>query len=279
MTTLASEIEKLTSIGLLPDSDYLEKNRFITPYSKLTQFGVDLAYFPGLPIATALGAAYYSIGAVWATLRTIGNLLILRPGYAAESISDVGIDLTLAVGLAVMTPIHALISGITLLTRTIASWLRGEEPRDDLTKISLMEKFTLENKEPYLLLSADYFNKSRFFSPYKNVTKFLGQTIAPVATVVSSAFECLLHALGAISAAIKLLGNIVICKPRHALENARDLSVDISLTLSIALMTPINAIVETIAIVSRLGSTWVAACMRGDDEEMNQPLETALSMG
>lgn len=174
-----------------------------------------------------------------------------------------------------MAPIHALASAIELLTRTVSSWFTGEEPRKDLSKLGFIAKFAEENaKRDDLLPSSTYLNKARFFGRYNNVFEFLGQLINPAIIGIDTGINCLYRALLAANASIQCLVNLVICKPRHAKDNLVDFGVNLSLSASLLVMTPVNAIVEAIALITRLGATWLNTCFQGD-EQHHEELQVA----
>ncbi|MDR3503360.1 MAG: type IV secretion protein Dot [Legionella sp.] len=261
------EFTELTKNGLLPDSNYLSPQRFTNHFADSVEFWSHIGISCGLPLVNSLATCYYAARAVWAVMRAVGNLLILKPRYMAEALDDVGSNITLGICVAVMAPIHALTNAVELLTRLIASWFVGEEPRENLSQRGFIGKFSKEiDKHPTTLPSAAYFKSTRFFAPYNDAVNLIGQFFSPVVITVESGFDSLVHAAKAVTAAIDLITNIVICKPRHALEDVRDLGVHFSLSLSLAIMTPINAIAEGLAFITRLLSTWVNAC-RADEQE------------
>ncbi|RUR11672.1 type IV secretion protein Dot [Legionella sp. km772] len=267
MTNYNEELKTLSDNGLLPDNHYLAAKRFTRPYSNQGEFYYGIATIAYVPIVNGLSACVYAMRAVWATMRALGNLLILKPGYTVDAVRDAGFHSLLTIGLAVMAPINALTSSLELLTRTIASWFSGEEPIADLSPLSFSARSAQESEQYKTLLpSSSYFKGSRFFTPYQDALQCLGQLAAPVASGVSSGFSSLYQAAHAISAAINGLSNLVICKPRHALENVRDCSIHASLALSLAVMAPINALVEGLAFISRLGATWLSACIQPEVE-------------
>ena len=117
-------------------------------------------------------------------------------------------------------------------------------------------------KNKSLLPSSTYFKSSRFFSPYQDALQCLEQLAAPAVSVFSSSLGSLYQAANAINSAISCLTNLAICKPRHALENLRDCSIHTSISLALIVMAPINALVESLAFISRLGTTWISACIQ-----------------
>ncbi|MFJ1268253.1 type IV secretion protein Dot [Legionella lytica] len=264
------EFTTLTKSGILPDSNYLSPQRFTTHFSNSGEFWGSLALTAGLPIMNALATCYYTARAVWAAMRAVGNLLILKPRYTAEALNDVASNITLSICIGVMAPIHALTNSVTVLTRLIASWFVGEEPREDLSQRGLVEKFSKEiNKHTTTLPSSAYFKSTRFFAPYNDAVELISQGFAPLGIGFQSGFYSLAQAAEAVTNAINLLTNIAICKPRHALQDVRNLGVHFSLAVGLAVMTPINALVESLSFFSRLLSTWVHACGDDDQQENN----------
>jgi hypothetical protein len=263
------EFTDLTKNGLLPDHNYLSSQRFTTQFPSSADFWSHVGISCGLPLVNSLATCYYAARAVWAVMRAVGNLLILKPRYMADALNDVSSNITLGVCVAVMAPIHALTHSVELLTRLIASWLAGEEPREDLSQHGLIGKFSEElDMHPTTLPSTAYFKGARFFAPYKDALSLIDQLFSPVVITVDSGFSSLTQAVKGVAAAIDLITNIAICKPRHALEDIRDLGVHFSLSLGLAIMTPINALTESLAFITRLLSTWVDAC-RADEQETN----------
>lgn len=264
------ELKALVKGGLLPDNNYLSTKRFLTQYENSVQLGDGLLKIGFFPIINGLLTCFYATKAIWATVRAVGNLLILKPGYALDAFFDCSANLSLSLLVAVMAPIHALTGSVELLTRIITSWFIGQEPQDDLSKLGLSAKINAEsNHFNDLLPSSNYFRSSRFFSPYKNVTSFIEQLSSPVVTLFKTGYSSLNQAVNAVISALDGIANAIICKPRHALANLSDLGVHLSLSFVLAVMAPINALVESIAFISRLGSTWVDACIGTSEEKPN----------
>ncbi|WP_133135805.1 type IV secretion protein Dot [Legionella rowbothamii] len=265
------EFTQLTKNGLLPDSNYLSSQRFTTQFPSSVEFWSHIGISCGLPLVNGLATCYYTARAVWAVMRAVGNLLILKPRYMADALDDVGSNITLGLCVGVMAPIHALTHLVELLTRLLASWLVGEEPREDLSKHGLIGKLSKEiNKHPTTLPSAAYFKGTRFFAPYEDAVDLISQFFSPISITLESSFGSLVEAVKGVGAAIDLITNITICKPRHALEDVRDLGVHFSLSLGLAIMTPINAMAESLAFITRLLSTWVQACGANEQEDNYQ---------
>ncbi|MFT4060199.1 MAG: type IV secretion protein Dot [Legionella sp.] len=256
---------------IVPESSYFSAKRFINPYENSKQFWEMLLKVGYLPIVNGLKACYYATRALWATVRAVGNLLIIKPGYAVDALRECSANLVLAFCSAIMAPVRALTASIELLTRILSSWFIGKES-DDLSKMRLVDRFKKAyNSYGDLLPSSSYFQSSRFFSPYENVMDFLGQLFSPLTTELDSGFRSLGHAFKAVISALDAIANVIICKPRHALENVQNLSMHLSLSFALAIMAPINALVESIVFISRLGSTWIAACA-SPEERVNTSL-------
>ena len=133
MTNYNEELNTLTKNGLLPDNRYITAQRFTSHYRNTGEFYQGITAIAYMPIINGISACVYAMRAVWATLRALGNLLILKPGYTANAVMDLGFHSMLTIGLAVMAPIHALTSSLELLTRTISSWFTGQESVADLS--------------------------------------------------------------------------------------------------------------------------------------------------
>lgn len=262
------EFTALTNHGMLPNSNYLSPQRFAAHFPDSADFWSHLALTAGLPIVNGLATCYYAVRAVWALIRAVGNLLILKPRYVAEALDNAASNIALSLCVAVMAPIHALTNSVAVLTRLIASWFIGEEPTENLSQRGLIKKFSKEiNKHATMLPSSSYFKNSRFFAPYDDAVDLIGQGFAPVGIALQSGFYSLVQAANAVTDAINLLTNIAICKPRHALQDTRNLSVHFSLAVGLAVMTHINALVEGLSFFSRLLSTWIHACGSDDKQE------------
>lgn len=262
MPNLQDEVRVYEDFNRLPKPDYFRDQRFTTGYETPADFWEGVENIPALPILNGLNAIWESLKAVWATMRAVGNLLILHIGDANAAIKDAGVHATLAIALAAMAPIHALTSSVELLTRTISSWFVSDE---DFMGSSIKQLFTTEINDmkslggQAILPNQSYFNKDRFFKPYKSSGEFLWATAAPITTGLQTGAFSLLYTLVAVHSAIKCITNLVIYKPNHALEDLRKLGVYTTLAVSLALMTPINALVEGIAWITRLGTTWKEA--------------------
>ncbi len=268
--SFTKELNDLVKDRLLPGNNYLSTEQFFTPYENSTQLASGLLKIGIFPIINGLSACMYGAITIWATMRAVGNLLILKPGHALDAFVDCSASLSLALLVAVMAPIQALTASVELLTRIITSWFTGQEPQDDLSKLGLFAKISAESDHyNHLLPSSTYFQSSRFFSPYKNVTSVIGQLSSPVVTLFKTGYASLDHAVNAVISALNGIANVIICKPRHALEDLNNIGVHLSLSFALAVMTPINALVESIAFISRLGSTWVDACIGTSEEKPN----------
>ena len=269
MVSLITEFEELKSSGLFPNKDFLSLGRLTIPYADVNELGTGISEIAWKPIINGLNALWHALNAVWAALRVVGNLLILKPNHAAEAGKECGIYALLTLGLTVMAPIHALSSALELLTRIISSWFTGEkEPTDDLSKLSLASRWLKESNDyTNLLPSSNYLNKSRFFSPYANAIECLEQLLVkPISTFAKSGLGALLRALVVVMDAIECIANLTIGKPRHAWDNLLDCGVHSSLSVSLAVMAVVNPLIEGIAFVSRLSSTWVSSCMQPETE-------------
>jgi hypothetical protein len=270
MMPLSEQIAELQENQLLPNSKYISRARFLTHYENTKEFWEDgFGNIIVAPLFNTLVATYYTLNAVWATLRAVGNLLILKPVAAGEALYDFGTCITLTVALAAMAPIHALTAAIELLTRTASSWFTGAEPQEQWNP-SLEERFAHEMKHfRSLLPTKNYLNSSKFFRSHENVTSFLSSVYSPVGTFLGSGLFSLDQAFKAVISAIDCLANLAICKPQHALDALGYVGIHTSLAIALALMAPVNALVYGIACITRLGSTWVSACL--DSEEPEQP--------
>lgn len=268
MTNYNEILSDLFANEVLPDKRFIAGERYFKPYQNTNEFYKGIECIISRPIINGLASMIYALHAVWATLRAVGNLLILKPAYAKAAMVDVGFYSLLTIALAVMTPIHALAASFEVLTRTISSWFMGQEPIDDLTQFSFVETAANEIEEVEdLLPSSTYFKSSRFFSPYKDALDCIQQFASPIGTTTRTTHHILAKALAAIFSAINGLTDIVICKPKHALEDWRDCGIYTSIAFSLALMAPVNALVEELAFICRLGSTWISACATSDVEE------------
>lgn len=271
MTDYHKKIEVLVETKILPDSRFIAAERYIKPFQDEQSFYTGIVEIPLKPIYTGLYAAIFAAQAVWATLRAVGNLLILKPADAQDALADVAFSSLLTIALAVMVPIHAIALSFELLTRTISSWFMGTEAMDDLTPLNFIGKVTEEiTSFDDLLPSSTYLNHSRFFSPYPSAMECIQQFTSPMVIVVRSGYNLLSEAFAAMTSAIDGLSNVLICRPQHAIEHFHDCSVHIAITLGLAIMTPINALVEELAFISRLGTTWVSACADNKSEEVTE---------
>lgn len=268
-----TELYKLRQHQLLPNKSYISRSRFTSHFENSGDFWVQLGKTVGLPIVNALYAFAHAVSALWSLLRAVGNLLIVKPKFAGDAFGDMRGHFVLSLGLAVMAPIHVLTFPLEVLARTLTSWFVGEEPVEDLSRQTLFQKFSqIINEHPETLPSKVYFtgqgNNSRFFSPYQSAWAPIAQFVSPITIIFKSALHAITQALEAVLSTINLVTNLLICKPRHALEDLRDVTVGSSLAIALALMTPVNALVEAGVFVTRLGTTWVHACM---DEPNSNP--------
>lgn len=266
MANLQKEINSLINNKFLPDGEYLSIKRFTNNFADCDKFVEGLFSVPIFPISNALYACYHAAAAIWATLCAVGDLLILKPHDSKAAFQDAGVHITLTVALLAMAPIHALTYSLELLTRTVSSWFTGQESLTSLSQTGFIDSWSKEYKiHEKRLPSADYFKGSRFFSSYNKGSDVLKQAVAPFDAFVDTGFGALACALEAVTNALRCVINLAICKPKHATENISYIGINLSLAVSLALMAPINALVEGIVLTSRLGSTWVKACV-GEDE-------------
>ncbi|WP_019215340.1 hypothetical protein [Legionella tunisiensis] len=267
MTSFAQEAANLQEMGLLPKPDYFSPERLLTPYQNTSEFWKGLAKPIYLPIANGLAVCFYAARAIWSALRTVGNLAICKPIAAGEACSDLSANLALGLAMGIMAPINMLCSAIELVFKIASCWITGKEIEDDLSKKNWFKKFANEvTGLEHLLPSPKYF-MNRFFNKYKDVGDFLGGLFYTVGSPFETGFHSLYHALQAVKNALNCIANVIIAKPLHAQECFLDTSVDLSLSLSLAIMTPINACVQGIEVLTRLGTTWVSACMEGEDQD------------
>jgi hypothetical protein len=259
---IEEEIAYLIEQRNLPSAYDVSLQRFINPYENISQILTTLDPIVLFPISNAIQVIKYSLQAIWAVLRAVGNLLILKPNFALDAIYDVAIDSTLAIALAVMAPIHALSHSLELLTRMVTSWFIGSESTDDLSTQTFNENFLREwDKMGTFYPSSKYlYPAASFFSPHENVGSFLNSLAAPPIMILSNGLISLGLALGAVGATIKCLSNLLICKPKHALECLSELGILTSLTIGMTAMLPINGIIASINAITRLGATWETAC-------------------
>lgn len=272
MANLSTEMKRLYEEGLFPKSNYFSTERFATHYNNTQEFWYGLIKPIRLPILNALSAGYYALRAVWATLRAIGNLLILKPGPVGAALNDLAVHSSLSIALAVMAPIHVLSASLELLTRTISSWFGPEEP--EVLSASVYAKYIEEVKElnklaPFPPFTNTYISGPKFFTPYKEIGKFFSGLISPIAVPLETGYHSLHQASKGVIAALNCMANLLICKPNHTYESANDVGVHLSLAVYLAVMTPVNMIVEAMAVITCLGTTWFSACT--DSEEPSSP--------
>ncbi|KTD79432.1 hypothetical protein [Legionella waltersii] len=259
------EFTFVTDNNLLPTKSYIAVKRFTEKYENTGKFWDGIGSIAIDPIFNGLTACYYALRAVWATLRAVGNLLVLKPGDALDAIKDAGFHLTMSICLAVMAPIHALTNAVELLTRTVSSWFRKSLPVESVESAenpSYLEQFA-EQAGQYtrnMIPSASYFGASRFFLPYKDANKCLAQMASPFVMMGLTGFNSLYEAYSGVNSALECIANLLIGKPKEALKDLKDLSIHFTLAVSLAVMTPINFLVEGIAFLTRTGSTWYSAC-------------------
>lgn len=272
--TISKEITKLNSANhmmIVPNASYVGVKRFFSPYTGTNDLYNSLGPIVKYPIITALYSINYAIKAVWATLRAVGNLLILKPKAASTAFNDLCVGFTLSMTLAVMTPIHALTHAIEVLTRMATSWFSGQESRSDLTPFKnrldeVINRFSTSS----LLPNANNIKEAKFFEHCDDVFEFFVAMFFPFGRLINGGVLSLLYALQSVSEATNFLANIAICKPRHAKECLENLGIHFTLSLSFALMAPINALIYEIAFMTRLGATWVKAAARPEEFE-SQP--------
>lgn len=262
MIDFNQEVRDLQNKGHLPHKDYFSQlNMPYTPYNNIQEFGQGLSKPIYLAIGNGVKTLEYAFRTIWAVTRAVGNALIGQRHDAFDALQDAGKNLTLTLALGIMAPIHALTASLEVLTRIISSWY-AKEPIEGLTRYNFSEQLTEEIGQydedivDICLPSSNYFKRERFVKPINDYSSFFASVVNPIAQLLVCGAFSLYHALHAVKAAIHLIANLVIAKPRHAGESVRDIGVHASLALSFAVMAPINAVVEAIACVTRIISTW-----------------------
>ena len=265
MTIFKNEIEQLVNNDYLPGANYWSSNRYIKPYKDTGMFWNGVLSVVKMPLLNTVLAFEYALLSIWAIVRAIGNLLIIKPSYAMDAAYDVSTYATLSIALAIMAPIHALTYSVEILTRLVTSWF-SEKATDNATndaspnltyEARFFNTYHLFNQ---FLPSATYIEENKFIDPHENVLSFLYSAAFPFILMGFNGFYALTEALLLMINATECLTNLLIAKPQEALVNVQDMGIDLSLSISLALMTPINGMVGAIAFITRLGSTWISAC-------------------
>lgn len=258
MAKMHEELSILEKDGFLPTENFLNPKRFIVPYKNENEFWDGALANLIIPFLSGVQAIGQALQAVWSTFRIIGNLLILEPTHAKKALSDLSVHIALSLSLAVMIPIHAIISSIEFATRFIATWFVSKESTKDLSTLSIEEKFIEEKKyfdEHLLPVSKKYLQSFKFFEPYDSLGDFGQDLTLVVARPIASFFESLIFTGYAFNDLYKCVANLLICRPKHAFDAFVDLGVHLSLALALALVVPVNAAIGAMAPFTRLGST------------------------
>lgn len=266
MASYKQEVKTLQTGGLLPDAHYLSPERFVTPYQNTDEFWLGLGKPLYLPMANGLASCFYAVRAIWTALRVVGNLAICKPVAAGAAFDDLSIEISLTLALGIMAPINMLCSAIEFLFKTVSCWIAGKEISDDLSQQDWFQKFATESQELHHLLPSSKYFKNRFFNKYNDVGDFLGGAFYTIGIPFETGFHSLFQALESVYAALNCIANVIIAQPQQAEECFSNTSMHLSLSLSLAIMTPINLCVQAIEVLTRLGTTWVSACMEGEQE-------------
>lgn len=261
MSNYKEEIDYLNTVGLLPYSDYIPLVRFTTGYENSIQLATGSAFLLLYPAANVVFSCHHLMKTLWATLRAVANCFMLNPKSGLDALCDAGFHAGLSLALAGMAFVHVVTYSVELLSRTVAAWFSGSERTNTLSELTLAEAYAGQyQRQEQRIPSSAYVASSRFFSAYQGGVSVLKQCAAPVVMVAETGYHCLEQALRAVLSVFDCLIHLVLCKPQHAIEHVRDLSIHLSLSLILAFMIPINAAVETLVIITRLATTIASGC-------------------
>ena len=286
MTDFFKESKKLQENKLLLSSRDFTKVKYTAIYSNVGSLWTNAALPVITPIANAFLSIVWASSAAWAALRTVGNLLIMKPNLALNAFDDFGARFVLSIAMALMAPVNLILGTITLLTRLVSTWFKlpsiiaserlKAEPMDinsgQTAPKTFLEKLVNESSTQVkndLLPSEKYINSAKFFTPIKSVTDLLGTVLSPVGMPIRGAVN---SAVKGVQTAYELLicvSNLLICKPKHAGDSLRNAGAHLTLSLALAAMIPVNALIEALIVMTRLGSTWKAAITDGNDYPMS----------
>lgn len=265
MIDLRQEIGFLQGRGdwLVPTTILFDKARFTTPLKKTDDFWRALLMNPiEMPVRCLVSMMEQVSLCIGKIYHAIGQLLTLHFNKMLENLGDAGKHLALAVILALSAPLQCMIRSIQFLARQISTWgqvlTRTNEPEDPPEYLGVAKYCNDKSKTQLkyeLLPSSISFSKSSFFSPYKNGTEFVegvtniaGQPIGNAAIALFSTAYALLRAAEGIV-------NLLICQPKHAGANFREMTADLSIAIALAIMVPIHALANTARVITHVGST------------------------
>lgn len=262
--------------GLIPSKQKMfNKKRFYAVYDHVFDFWKGLAMPFLMPLSGLFQTIIKMCEAAWALIRVVGNLLIIKPALASVALKDSAFYFSVAVTILVTMPINAVLFSAELFSRNIASWLSKEQERTtDLPNTSLYQRFT-KGIEPcikaYAIPTQTNVNKAKFFTPYTGFNEVVIQVITPVAKTADNLIQCLSEILQAIYDLLTSASNLVIAKPQHALDDLKSVSIHLAISIVLAVVIPVNVLLDTTATVSRFGATWYNAYNSEEETLTAQP--------
>lgn len=270
MSDYNAEIEQLQKYLLLPSMDLIQPSRFISNYKTPEDLWWGIASPITQPIFGLITSLVEALRSVWGILRFIGNVLILKFNDAGTALQDASVYFVLSLAVALTSPVNAALYTIELLTRVVTSWFTPEESDANLLQTGFSEKFT-NKADGYvssnLLPSENYLKRMGFFNKYSTVSQFFVQVAKPVIKPVTNVGYSFEHVVFSVIEALYGVSYLLIGQPMHAGEAFLNTSVEFSLSVALAVMAPVNALVNTIPIATRLGSTWYDAVFSSDEVE------------
>jgi|GEM_PF-5299827 len=263
--------------NLLISSSYLNNTRFTRAYRSKEDLWGSLTNPLIMPCTNLVFMTGYALRTIYALLRLVGNLLILKKDDAKNAGLDASARFSLMLAHAIMAPINALAYSATLFTRLVASWInnsRATVSQEDLD--SLDRKFhNAANELPSYVAFGDETELAShgFFKPYQDLSELAQGVFSPILETTISAAVLIHQTLLATWSALSCVSNLLIGQLSLANDNLKDVGVHGSLMIGLATITPIQALITSISVITNIGATWHSACI---DSENASPANLSL---
>lgn len=264
--------------NLLISSSYLNNTRFTRAYRSKEDLWGSLSN-PLIMPCTNLGfMTVYALKTIYALLRLVGNLLILKKDDAMNAGLDASARFSLMLAHAIMIPINALAYSAALFTRLAACWINpfpaATEDTPELESFDTKFDKATEALSNYVAFGdeTELVNHG-FFRPYRDLYELAQGVFSPILETTISAAVLIHQTLLATWSALSCVSNLLIGQLSLANDNFKDIGVHGSLMIGLAIITPIHALITSISVITNIGATWHSACI---DSENASPANLSL---
>ena len=110
-----------------------------------------------------------------------------------------------------------------------------------------------------ILPNWNYLHSSRFTAPYEHIGAFWEEVRSPVVLPIINGLYAVYYALRAVWSALSALSSLCIFRPGEAIDASLDFGVHISLAIALGVMAPVNAIIQSVELLTRIIASWFSA--------------------